>query len=269
MPVITLSSDIGLNDYLVGAIKGQLLTAMPDCAIADISHQLTAFDYQQAAYICGNAFGYFPGDTFHIIIVNFFDQHPKRMLLAEYNSQYIICPDNGILTMITQSKPVDIKAIPIPATAKSLLDATKLIADCIKQMITGKKPDTTEVKDIEEKYPMRSAVGTDWIDSQIIFIDNFENVVLNVTKSEFEEIRAGRSFRIVLMRNSEFITRISDNYAAVQPGENLAFFNAGGYLEIAINKGNVAGLFGLQRYANASNMQNRLLYQTVRILFES
>jgi S-adenosylmethionine hydrolase len=59
MPVITLSTDIGLNDYLVGAIKGQLISAMPDCSIADISHQLSPFDYQQAAYVCGNALNIF------------------------------------------------------------------------------------------------------------------------------------------------------------------------------------------------------------------
>ena len=268
MPVITLSSDIGLNDYLVGAVKGQLLSAMPDCAIADISHQLTPFDYQQAAYVCGNAFKYFPADAFHIIMVNFFEKHPERLLLADYNNQYIICPDNGILTMILRSKPDGLKAINIPPGNVSLLDCTNLIATCIKQMISGKKTELVNVTDIEEKYPMRSAIGSDWIDSQIIYIDNFENVVLNLTKEEFEEVRAGRKFRIVLMRNSEFITRISHNYAAVQPGENLAFFNAAGYLEIAINKGNVAGLFGLQRYANTTNMQNRLLYQTVRITFE-
>jgi len=39
-------------------------------------------------------------------------------------------------------------------------------------------------------------------------------------------------------------------------------------MEIAINKGNVAGLFGLQGYTESNAaMQNRLLYQTVRILF--
>jgi len=269
MPVITLSSDIGLNDYLVGAIKGQLLSAMPDCTIADISHQLSPYDYQQAAYVCGNAFKYFPRDTFHIIIVNFFEKKPERLLLAEYGDQYIICPDNGMLTMITRAKPGNIQAINMSGAA-SLLDCTKIIAGCIYKMTTGAKlTNVSSVTEIDEKYPMRSAIGNDWIDSQIIYIDNFENVVLNLTKEEFEEVRRNRKFRIVLMRNSEFITKISDHYASVQPGENLAFFNAAGYLEIAINKGNVAGLFGLQRYAaNTSNMQNRLLYQTVRITFE-
>jgi S-adenosyl-L-methionine hydrolase (adenosine-forming) len=269
MPVITLSSDIGLNDYLVGAIKGQLLSAMPDCSIADISHQLSPYDYQQAAYVCGNAFKYFPRDTFHIIIVNFFEKKPERLLLAEYGDQYIICPDNGMLTMITRAKPENIRAVNM-GNAVAVLDCTKIIAECIYKMTTGAKlTNLSPVADIDEKYPMRSAIGNDWIDSQIIYIDNFENVVLNLTKEEFEEVRRNRKFRIVLMRNSEFITKISDHYAAVHPGENLAFFNAAGYLEIAINKGNVAGLFGLQRYAtNTPQMQNRLLYQTVRIVFE-
>ena len=70
------------------------------------------------------------------------------------------------------------------------------------------------------------------------------------------------------MRNSEILEKISANYASVQPGENMAWFNSAGYLEIAINKGNIAGLFGLQGYSeNYPAMQNRLLYQTVRILF--
>lgn len=269
MPVVTLSSDIGLNDYLVGAIKGQLISVMPDCTIADISHQLSPYDYQQAAYVCGNAFKYFPADTFHIIIVNFFEKNPSHLLLAYINDQYVICPDNGLLTMIAREKPKNVQAIDVGSSNKSLLDCTKVIAECIQKMITNAKlTNVRDITEIDEKYPMRSAVGNDWIDSQIIYIDNFENVVLNLTRDEFEEIRNGRNFRIVLMRNSEFITKISDHYSTVQPGENLAFFNAAGYLEIAINKGNVAGLFGLQKYANTSNMQHRLLYQTVRIMFE-
>jgi S-adenosyl-L-methionine hydrolase (adenosine-forming) len=51
----------------------------------------------------------------------------------------------------------------------------------------------------------------------------------------------------------------------------LALFNSAGYLEIAINKGNAAGLFGLQGF-NEKNIsqytQSRLFYQTVRVFFE-
>ncbi|MFN5360067.1 MAG: SAM-dependent chlorinase/fluorinase, partial [Bacteroidota bacterium] len=38
MAIVTLSSDIGLRDFAVGAIKGQLTTALPGITITDISH---------------------------------------------------------------------------------------------------------------------------------------------------------------------------------------------------------------------------------------
>jgi hypothetical protein len=171
--------------------------------------------------------------------------------------------------MITGEKPKNIFAINTIGDA-TLLACTEQIAEAIQKISNGESLHNLAepVTNIDEKYPMRSTTGADWIESQIIFIDNFENVVVNLTKEEFEEIRKHRKFKIVMMRNSEYIDKISDHYASVQPGENLAWFNSAGYLEIAINKGNVAGLFGLQGYTESNAaMQNRLLYQTVRILF--
>jgi S-adenosylmethionine hydrolase len=97
-------------------------------------------------------------------------------------------------------------------------------------------------------------------------------VIINITKDEFEEQRRGRSFKIVFKRD-EVIDKISDTYADVSESEKLALFNSAGYLEIAINKGNAAGLFGLQGYLEQQNsqsqyLQNRLLYQTIKIYFE-
>jgi S-adenosylmethionine hydrolase len=97
-------------------------------------------------------------------------------------------------------------------------------------------------------------------------------VIVNITREEFEEQRRGRSFKIVFKRD-EVIDKISESYADVNEGEKLALFNSASYLEIAINKGNAAGLFGLQGYSEksvsqAQFLQSRLYYQTVRILFE-
>jgi S-adenosylmethionine hydrolase len=38
-------------------------------------------------------------------------------------------------------------------------------------------------------------LGENWIEGQIIFIDHFENVILNITREDFEQQRRGRSFR--------------------------------------------------------------------------
>ena len=113
MPIATLSTDIGTNDYLSGAIKGQLLTVNPALNLVDITHTLSSTNYQQTAYICSNAYKYFPPDTLHILIVNLFETIPNKVLFAEYNQQYIICPDNGILTMITGTKPEKVYTVEV------------------------------------------------------------------------------------------------------------------------------------------------------------
>jgi S-adenosyl-L-methionine hydrolase (adenosine-forming) len=67
------------------------------------------------------------------------------------------------------------------------------------------------------------------------------------------------------------IDRISGSYADVPQGEKLVLFNSAGYMEIAINKGNAAGLFGLRGYNEqqvSTMVQNRLFYQTVKVFFE-
>ena len=112
-------------------------------------------------------------------------------------------------------------------------------------------------------------LGENWIEGQIIFIDHFENVVVNITREAFEVQRKGRKFSIAFKRD-EVIDKISDTYTDVPEGEKLALFNSAGYLEIAINKGNAAGLLGLQGFSErqSSHIQNRLFYQTIRVYFE-
>ncbi len=275
MPLITLTSDIGSQDFLVGAIKGQLLSANPDFNIVDISHNLSPFNYPQAAYVCRNAIKNFPDGTFHLALVNLFDQRPEHLLLVNYNNQYIGCADNGLITMILEEVPQNIVALSLNKSAqKNTLYCASVFAKAFDQILNGEAFETLGDPNIsiEVKNPLRALLGNNWIEGQIIFIDNFENVIINITKEEFEEQRRGRSFKIVFKRD-EIIDKISDTYADVTESEKLALFNSAGYLEIAINKGNAAGLFGLQGYTENLNtqsqyLQNRLLYQTIKIYFE-
>src|ERR1700712_6009688 len=113
MALVTLISDIGQQDYLVGAVKGQLLQVNPEFNIIDITHQLTPFNYPQSAYICRNAIRNFPDFTYHIILVNLFEKKPEQLLLAFHKNQYILCADNGLLTMILEEKPEMVIGLPL------------------------------------------------------------------------------------------------------------------------------------------------------------
>ena len=275
MALITLTSDIGRQDFLTGAVKGQLLQINPAFNIIDVSHELTPFNYPQAAYVCRNAIKNFPPNTLHIVIVNLFDKRPEHLLLIKHGDQYIGCADNGLITMILEQTPEEIVALPLKISEqKNTLYCIRVFGQAYQKILEGIPLE--EIGDanvsIEVKNPLRPLLGPKFIEGQIIFIDNFENVIINITKEEFEEQRRGRSFKIVFKRD-EVIDKISETYADVNESEKLALFNSANYLEISINKGNAAGLFGLEGYAEKQNsktqyMQNRLLYQTVKVFFE-
>lgn len=195
------------------------------------------------------------------------------MLAAAYKGQYIICPDNGILTMITGEKPkrvvgIDVQQHPtLLQITQRLAEAITFISDSGKLEVIGEP-----LQAIEEKYPLRATIGPNWMEGQILFIDHFENVVINITREEFHEQRQGRKFKIVFKRN-EVIETISDNYTSVNESEKLAWFNSAGYLEIALRNGNMAGLFGLQGFNEQMQQTgaasgNKWFYQTVRVFFE-
>lgn len=269
MPLITLTSDIGSPDYLVGAVKAQLLQLNPDFRIVDISHNIPPFNYPQAAYVCRSAIKNFPEFSYHLILVNLFEKKPEQLILVFHNNQYLICADNGLLTMILEETPEMVIGIPLEKTAvKNTVYLTSVMGKVVNQLASGESIKNIGVPDVKymEKRHLRPTLENNIIEGQIIFIDSFENVIVNITQQQFEEQRQGRNFRIVFTRG-EFIDRISETYADVAEGEKVALFNSAGYLEIAINKGNAAGLFGLKGFSEKIR-EGQLSYHTVKVYFE-
>ena len=140
MALITLTSDIGRQDFLTGAVKGQLLQINPEFNIVDISHELSPFNYPQAAYVCRNAIKNFPPQTFHIVLVNLFDKRPDIYYLSNIKDQYIGCADNGLITMILEETPEKIVALPlIHPNKKTLCIAPTFLQKPIKIFLMEKQ----------------------------------------------------------------------------------------------------------------------------------
>lgn len=284
MAIITLSTDIGTSDFIIGAFKGQLLTHGAAGSIVDITHQLSSTNFAEAAYICNNAFRYYPEDAIHIIVTSLFEFTHDHFLIARFNKQYIICPDNGILTMITHQPPTEVFNVLLPVQGeRSTMAILSQYAKAAGQLAKGRYPIQIGQKFSEfvERYPIRPTFGDDWIDGQIIFIDKFENVVVNINQEEFEACRKNRAFAITFGRNyaSNQINKISENYSSANKDECLASFNSAGLLELSIRGGNMAGLFGLQGFKEENQAVQHILnnsaggnkrnwfYQTIRIFF--
>jgi S-adenosylmethionine hydrolase len=273
MPLLTLTSDFGDQDYVLGAVKGILYKHLPSFQQIDITHRLNPFNDAQAASVVKTSLNYFPEGTFHILLSNFFQHPPDHLILAQHQNQYLALADNGLIGMIIDSQPETYSYISLQhLPSRSIPDCIEELAKAISKLKTGEAWSKTENTTAQARHraPLRMQVYDDGIEGQILYVDQFENVVVNISREEFEFHRKGRGFKIVFRRD-EIIERISHSYADVPEGEKLALFNTAGYLEIAVNKGNAAGLFGLHTYDEKNKSkyaQSRLFYHSVKIFFE-
>lgn len=272
MPLLTFTSDFGTSDHLVGGVKGEILKLNDGFQLIDITHDIIPYNFMQAAYVCRNLFHSFPEETFHLVLVNVFDNDLDHLLLVKHQNQILGVPDNGLITMILNGYPEAVVALPLPkGEKKGVRLFARVFIEAFSALLSGLKLEKLGdpgVRVVEKNF-MKPYSNDQYIDGQILMIDRFLNVVVNITEKEFEEKRRGRPFKIVLLRNT-YIEKISRHYADVPEGEKLAFFNEAGYLEIAVNKGYAAPLFGLGEFGqgNEHHHGRRQYYQTVKVFFE-
>src|SRR5271167_7174 len=97
---ITLTTDFGLNDHFVGAMKGVILEIAPEATIVDISHAVQPFDVLDGALTISQAYSYFPSGTVHLVVVDPGVGTARRPIIATSDKHYFVAPDNGVLSLV-------------------------------------------------------------------------------------------------------------------------------------------------------------------------
>lgn len=273
MSLITLTSDIGHRDYLVGAAKGLIHQMCPSCQLVDISHEVQPYNLPQAAYLLRSAMPYFSEGSCHFLLVDLFSRSGNPAILCQNQGHYLFGPDNGLITMVLGHQPEKILLLnPAEGGAYTTMELIGLFAHTVKDLQDGVPWEHlgTPMDRCQELRSLQPMLDNTSIEAQVIFIDRFENVIVNITREQFEQARNGRTFYISV-RNDDEITQISSSYSDVAEGSKLALFNTAGYLEIAINKGNAAGLLGLRDHWSSKDerQKNPNYYKSIRINFGS
>ncbi|TDI71678.1 MAG: hypothetical protein E2O86_01465 [Bacteroidetes bacterium] len=266
MPFVTLTTDFGEKDHYVGAVKGAIYSEMDTIKIVDISHSISPFHITEAAYIIQNAYRSFPPGTIHIIGIDSELNPENRHIAVLLDGHYFVCANNGIISMlaskINPEKIVEINIHDRVETNFPVLDVFVKVACHLARggtlEVIGKT--ITEIKQLTGIKPVINAEGNQMI-GNVIYIDNYGNVVSNITKDIFDKIGKGRDFKITA-RTANFST-VHNNYSDAinfdisadrreEDGKKLALWNSSNYLELAIYKsnpktvGSASSLFGLE-----------------------
>jgi len=259
--IITLLSDFGSGDFLPGIAKGILLKALPEVKIVDLGHDIMPHHLLQGCYFLKSSLPYFPEKTVHLSLMDLFAKNTQNYLLAVVDGQFVVSADNGLLPLAFGRKTEAVYAITIPGGnfTEWLDDIAGFLKDWSENGFSTQGLSTAAAG--ESSLPFEPYVEDSSITCQIIHVDRFGNVVLNLQQPTFEAERKGRLFSINFSPHNA-IEKISRHYSDVPEGEKLCLFNAGGFMEIAVNRGSAAQLFGLSLCR-----PEQLVYHKIKIVF--
>ena len=276
MSIITLITDFGNKDHFVAKIKGDIYSSFDKAKIVDISNNVSPFNIMEAAYILENAYKSFPDKSVHIIDVDSEKTVEKKHIVIYLDNHFFISADNGILSILCQNiNPEKIFEITIHDELNEIDSSSKIFSQVACHLAKGGKPELigkeiTEIKSVKNLKPFINE-DLSQIVSSVIYIDNFGNVVTNLKRNIFEEIRKGRSFEISV-RNYKF-KKIYNKYSDIvnyntplnqrnDEGKGMVVFNSSDLLQISIYRSNPKNV------GTASSLMGLKIYDSVTISFK-
>jgi S-adenosyl-L-methionine hydrolase (adenosine-forming) len=258
-PVITLTTDFGLDDPYVGIMKGVILNIVPDAQITDITHNIEPQNITQAALILNTVYPWFPRKTVHVVVVDpgvgggFHTPEKKtgkvsaktigapglvirRAMLVQSKFQTFIGPDNGVLTPIllpdSRSYEITNKKY-LLKNVSNTFHGRDVFAPCAGWVASGiqhSKVGPRVLKPIRHDFPQPQLIGTA-LHGEIIHIDHFGNLTTNIPAELIHETFIS-SDTIEIQVGKNRIDGLVTGYYQMKTGQPGAVINSWNHLEI-------------------------------------
>jgi S-adenosylmethionine hydrolase len=243
-PILTLTTDFGLSDHYVGAMKGVILGICPNAQIVDISHQVSPYAIGEGAFTIAQVYRYFPAGTVHVGVVDPGVGSARRPIVVEAAEQLFVGPDNGVFGMILAREKHTVRLIQNRQYFREPVSHTfhgrDIFAPVAAHLAAGVAP--SRIGEILADYvrppfanPRKKDART-W-EGEILKVDRFGNVVTNFRADDFpvlEELTVGDAKA----------QRLVHSYAEAADGELVVIGGSSGYLELSLNQGSAAEKIG-------------------------
>jgi len=259
MPIITLTTDFGLQDAYVAAMKAVILGVNPNATIVDVCHSIEPQNIAQAAFLLGTVYAYFPKDTIHVLVVDpEVGIRRRRTIILKTPEAFFVAPDNGVLSYVIRhgasperkSPEAELTTLPPRLVAVEIanpkfwhhpVSATfhgrDIFAPVAAHLSLGVPPQEfgqviTSVNVLPIPQPQLGKGGQ--LVGHVLHIDSFGNVVTDIHE---EDLPPGR-FRLQIAGHR--IDSLSSSYANAEADQLVALIGSSGRLEVALRNGSAA-----------------------------
>ncbi|HSN73828.1 MAG TPA: SAM-dependent chlorinase/fluorinase [Anaerolineae bacterium] len=248
MPIITLTTDFGLADGYVAAMKGVILSIAPQATLIDITHQIAPQNVREAAYVLHTALPYFPPGAVHVAVVDPGVGSARRPMAARVDGSFLVGPDNGVFTFALHGagQPaaclhLDNPAYWLPQVSRTF-HGRDIFSPMAAHLANGVPLEAlgTPIDDpicFDVRHPQREADGS--LRGEVIHVDRFGNLVSNIPGDWL----AGRLWNVRIA--GQQIIGPSLSYAEIESGQLLTLVSSNATLEVAVRDGSAAGRLGV------------------------
>lgn len=255
-PMITLTTDFGLEDEYLGVIKGVIIGLAPQARLIDLCHTIRPQDIRQASFILQAAAPYFPKETIHLAVVDPGVGTDRRLLAVRAMGQIFLGPDNGILTPLLQDYLfAEAIVLDCPHLYRQPLSTTfhgrDILAPVAAALANGTGLSSLGTQALKENL-IKLASPTLQIDrihgniaGSVIHIDHFGNLTTNIHQDDLAGLTADPA-SIQIFHKKQQVTGLASAYASGANGQVLALIGSRGYLELAVTNGNAARILGAE-----------------------
>jgi S-adenosyl-L-methionine hydrolase (adenosine-forming) len=249
-PIITLTTDFGLNDHFVGTMKGVILDIAPNAEIVDICHSVQAFDILDGALALAQSYIYYPARTVHLVVVDPGVGSARRPILAVSERHCFVAPDNGVLSlMYAQEQRLSVRQITADHYFLQPLSNTfhgrDIFAPIAAYLAKGVDPAKfgDEITDyVRFNAPKPKAADAKTIRGVVLRVDRFGNLITNFTPQDVPALFSSQPPAFKLAVGKREVTSMKSNYSEGTAGEVFGILGSMGYLEVAANRGSAAQL---------------------------
>ncbi|MGB9134676.1 MAG: SAM-dependent chlorinase/fluorinase [Candidatus Bathyarchaeia archaeon] len=253
--VIALLSDFGLKDPYVAEMKAVILDKCPDAKIVDISHEVGKFDIRMGAFILASAAPYFPEGTVHVAVVDPSVGTQRRPVIVETGRGFFVGPDNGVIMLaalregLTHVYVIENSRFMLPRVSRTF-HGRDVFAPTAAHLALGVDASEfwREIRDYMMPEFANPVLKENTMFGEVLHVDDFGNIITNISSDTMKKLtfHENESLQAKLGKKTATL-RLCSAYGEVAKGKPLLILGSHDFLEISVNQGNAARLFGIKR----------------------
>ena len=242
--LVTLTTDFGVSDHYIGAIKGVIYRINPQAHVVDISNSVNSFDILDGAITIAQTYHYFPSDTLHVVVVDPGVGTQRRPILAVTEKHRFLAPDNGVLSLVYEREErLSVRHVmsdhyylqPVSQT----FHGRDILAACAGWLSKGVEVVKfgDEITDfVRFAAPKPKEISANAFKGVILKADKFGNLITNFSVKEVPRLfeAAPPRFKFVIAGKEVNIMRSA--YAQGMHNEVFCIIGSMGFLELACNR---------------------------------